>query len=132
NVANLLIVRAIGQRRDVAIRRALGASRLQIAAEVATRGVVLGALGGAAGLLCGVWTRDVLAGMAPSSIPRLNELALNSRVLGVAAVLSLITGIISGLVPALQAVGRESAPTLKTTELTSSGTRSLMRWRGAL
>jgi putative ABC transport system permease protein len=132
NLANLLIVRAVGQRQELAIRMALGASRAQIAADVITRGVVLALLGGAAGLLCGLWTRDALVAIAPSSIPRLDHLAVSWRVLGMTFALSLVTGLVAGFLPALQASRRETASTLRATALTASGTRALMRWRGML
>ncbi len=132
NLANLLIVRAIGQRHELAIRLALGASRAQIALEVMTRGLVLGVLGGAAGLLCGVWTRDALVAIAPASIPRLDHLAVSPRVLGVTTLLSLVTGLVAGLLPALHASRRETATALKASDLSSSGARSVMRWRGVL
>ena len=81
NLANLLIVRAIGQAREVAIRMALGATRAQITIDLALRGLILGVFGGAAGLLCGVWTRNLLASLAPITMPRMDDLALNPRVL---------------------------------------------------
>jgi putative ABC transport system permease protein len=132
NIANLLIVRAIGQRQDVAIRMALGASRGQIAAEMLTRGAVLGVLGGTAGLLCGVWTRDALVAMAPASIPRLDRLAISPRVLAVTMTLSIVTGLVASLLPALQAAGRDMTSGLKGGGLSVSGARSIMRWRGVL
>src|SRR4029078_12577007 len=82
NVANLLIVRAVGQRRDTAIRLAIGASPRQIGGEMMTRGLVLGVLGGAAGLLCGLWTRDALIAIAPSSIPPLQHRTVQDGRLG--------------------------------------------------
>jgi putative ABC transport system permease protein len=131
NLANLLIVRAIGQRHECAIRLALGASRWQIAAEILTRAVVLAVLGGAAGLLCGVWTRDVLAALAPPATPRLDHLAVSARVLAVTAVSSLLAALFAALLPALH-TSRGDAAALKTSELAISGARSVMRWRGLL
>ena len=132
NLANLLIVRAIGQRHEIAIRLALGASRAQVALDLVTRGVALASLGGAAGLLFGVWTRDALVAMAPASIPRLDHLAVSPRVLSVTVLVSLVTGVLAALLPAVQMSGRDSASALKTTQLSSSGSRSIMRWRGTL
>ena len=132
NIANLLIVRAMGQRQEIAIRMALGASRTQIAVEVVTRAVVLGLMGGAAGLLCGVWTRDALVSMAPASVPKLDHLAVSPRVLGVTTALSLLTGLLAGLLPALQTSRRDVTPTLKGAGLSASSDRSIMRWRGML
>ncbi|HYM25000.1 MAG TPA: ABC transporter permease [Vicinamibacterales bacterium] len=132
NVANLLIVRAVGQRRDTAIRLAIGASRGQIVVEMLTRGLVLGALGGAAGLLCGIWTRDALIAIAPSSIPRLAGVTLDVDVLAATVGLSLATGLIAGVLPAWQSSRTDPGPSLKSTELSTAGGRSVLRWRGVL
>jgi putative ABC transport system permease protein len=132
NVANLLIVRAVGQRRETAIRLAIGASRTQIVGEMLTRGLVLGALGGAAGLLCGVWTRDALVALAPASMPRLAHVTLNADVLVATIALSLVTGLVAGLLPAWQASRTDPGPSLKATELATAGGRSVLRWRGVL
>jgi putative ABC transport system permease protein len=131
NLANLLIVRAEGQRHELAVRRALGASRGQIAADMLTRGLVLAAFGGAAGFLVGVWTRDALVAIAPASIPRLDELAVNWRILAGTGALSMVTGLLAGLLPALHA-SRHDVTTLRAPELSASGSRTVMRWRGLL
>ena len=94
NLANLLFVRAVGQRHELAIRRALGASRSQIAVDMLGRGLTLAILGGTAGCLLGIRTRDALVAIAPPSIPRLGEVALNTRVLAMTATLSLISGVL--------------------------------------
>ena len=132
NLANLLIVRAIGQGREVAIRMAIGASRAQITTDLALRGLILGVLGGAAGLLCGVWTRNLLASLAPITMPRMDDLALSPRVLAVTFALAAITGIVAGLLPAVQLWRGDAAPTLRASALTTSGVRSVARWRGLL
>src|SRR6185436_1321741 len=122
-LANLLIVRAIGQAREVAIRTALGATRAQITLDLALRGLILGMLGGAAGLVCGIWTRDLLASLAPITMPRMDDLALNPRVLAVTFALAAITGIVAGLLPAVQLWRGDAAPTLRAGALTTSGGR---------
>ena len=132
NVGNLLIVRAIGQRRDIAIRMALGASRGRIALDLTMRGLVLGIIGGAAGLLCGVWIRNLLVTIAPPLIPGLEHLGLNVRVLAVTLGLSLTTAIVAGVLPALQMWHGDAAPTLTGSALTISGARTAARWRGVL
>jgi putative ABC transport system permease protein len=132
NLANLLIVRAVGQRHELAIRRALGASRKQIAADMLIRGLTLAGLGGAAGCLLGLWTRDALVALAPASIPRLGDVALDARVLAVTVALSLLAGVAAGLLPALQPWWQHDAVPLRTSGLTVAGSRSLMRWRGLL
>jgi len=132
NLANLMLVRAVGQRHEVAIRMAVGATRGQIALDLAVRGVILGALGGAAGLACGLWTRDVLVSMAPVTMPRIEHLALNMRVVAVTSGLSLIAGMLAGLLPALQIWRGGLAPTLRGTAVTTSAAQSVARWRGLL
>ena len=132
NLANLLIVRAIGQGREVAIRMAVGASRAQITVDLALRGLILGVLGGAAGLLCGVWTRNFLVSLAPITMPRTEGAALSLRVLAFSFALAAITGIVAGLLPALQLRRGATAATLRASALTTSGARSVARWRGLL
>ena len=132
NLANLLIVRAIGQGREVAIRMAIGATRAQITIDLALRGLILGVLGGAAGVLCGVWTRTLLVSLAPITMPRMDGVALSPRVLAFSFALAAITGIVAGLLPAVQLRRGATAPTLRASALTSSGARSVARWRGLL
>ncbi len=132
NLANLLIVRAIGQGREIAIRMAIGATRAQVTIDLALRGLILGVLGGAAGLLCGVWTRNLLASLAPITMPRMDDLALSPRVLAVTFALAAITGIVAGLLPAVQLWRGDAAPTLRASALTTSSVRSIARWRGLL
>ena len=89
-------------------------------------------MGGAAGLLCGVWTRNLLASLAPITMPRMDGLALSPRVLAVTFALAAITGIVAGLLPAVQLWRGDAAPTLRASALTTSGVRSVARWRGLL
>ena len=132
NVANLLLVRVLAQRREIAIRRALGASRARIVAEITTRAVAVSLLGGAAGLLCGLWTRDLLVAFAPAAIPRLQALTIDARVLSFTLGLSLVTGLLCGLVPAWAVSRDDQSASLRVTESSGSSTRSVLRWRGAL
>ena len=132
NLANLLIVRAIGQGREVAIRMAIGATRAQITFDLALRGLILGVFGGAAGLLCGVWTRSLLVSLAPITMPRMDGVALSPRVLAFSFALAATTGIVAGLLPAVQLWRGATAPTLRASALTTSGVRSVARWRGLL
>jgi putative ABC transport system permease protein len=132
NLANLLIVRAIGQGREVALRVAIGATQAQITIDLALRGLILGVFGGAAGLLCGVWTRNLLVSLAPITMPRTDGVALSARVLAFSFALAAITGIAAGLLPAVQLWRGATAPTLRASALTTSGARSVARWRGLL
>jgi putative ABC transport system permease protein len=132
NLANLLIVRAMDQGREIAIRLAIGATRARLTIDLALRGLILGVLGGAAGLVCGVWTRNLLVSLAPVTMPRMDHLALNPRVLAVTFALAAITGIVAGLLPAVQLWRGHAAPTLRASALTTTGARSMARWRGVL
>jgi predicted permease len=132
NVANLLIVRALGQRQEIGIRVAIGATRGQVALDLMIRGAVLGLLGGVAGLTCGIWTRDLLVSIAPASIPRLEGLQLNPLVLAAAGGLSLATGALAGLLPAIQLWRGSFAGALRDSAAALSSTGTVTRWRGML
>ena len=132
NVANLLIVRALGQRQEVAVRLALGATRGDIAVDYLVRGLALAALGGLAGVVAASWTRDLLLAFAPPSMPRLEDVAINGRVLIGAAVLTGLAGVLAGVAPALQVVRGAGTGGLNVTERAGSLPRATRRWQGAL
>jgi predicted permease len=114
NVANLLIARATARQKEIAVRLALGASRGQIVSQLLIESLLLSIAGGLAGLLLAVWIDETLVSFLPSGTRTLTISATPDwRVLGFTIGISLLTGIIFGLVPALQATRPDLAPTLK-------------------
>lgn len=113
NVANLMLVRANGRRKEIAIRAAIGASRWRVFKQMLTESVVLSLLGGICGLLLAVWGVGVIVSLLPENMPRVAEITLDNRVLLFTLSVSLLTGIIFGLVPAWQAANPQVGECLK-------------------
>ena len=128
NVANLMLSRAAAREREIAVRMALGANRWRLMRQLLTESVLLAAIGGAAGLLLAYWGLEALRLLAPASLPRLDELAIDARVLFFLAGISALAGVLFGLVPALQATRTNLNESLKEgTRATAGGSAGRTR-----
>lgn len=103
NVANLMLAKAAAREREIAIRAAMGASRWQIIRQLLSESFLLAFVGGALGLLLAFWMVDLLVSLSPDGTPRLDEIKIDGKVLLFSIGISTLTGLLCGLVPALQA-----------------------------
>jgi putative ABC transport system permease protein len=113
NVANLLLARATSRHKEMAIRSALGASRVRVIRQLLTESVLLSLLGGGIGLLLAVWWSDLLVALGKEDIPRAVHVGMDWRVLGFTLGVSLLTGLIFGLAPAFHSSKTELVESLK-------------------
>ena len=118
NVANLLLARAASRQKEIAVRTALGASRLRVVRQLLTESVMLSVVSGVAGLALSIWLIKLLIAITPPNTPRLDEIGIDLRVFGFTLAVTVLAGILFGLVPALQT----SRPNLNE-ELKDSGQR---------
>ncbi|MGE0885247.1 MAG: ABC transporter permease [Blastocatellales bacterium] len=113
NVANLLLARSVLRQKEIAVRLAIGASRIRIVRQLLTESLLLALLGGSFGLLLARWGIAALVKLNPASLPRVNEIIIDGRVLAFTVAASLLTGLLFGLIPALQASRPDLPQTLK-------------------
>jgi predicted permease len=126
NVANLLLARATARRKEIAIRAALGAGRLRLLRQFLTESVLLSLIGGILGLIVTLWSVNLLVAIFPNnienmSIPTVEQIPIDGRVLAFSFLLSLLTGLLFGLAPALHAIRPDLNISLRESKGTSMG-----------
>ena len=128
NIANLLLARGVERRRELAIRLAIGGSRARLFQQLLAHSLLLSFLGGAAGLLLALWLNQVLLSLRPMiALPLDFDLSLDWRTLSFAVLVSLLTAILCGLIPALQAAHADPAPALKSAVSLGEPRRSVLK-----
>jgi predicted permease len=132
NIANLLLARAAGRANEMAIRLSIGASRIQLIGQLLLESCLLAVLGGLAGLLVARWTVDFIASVLPDEAAATMPSSIDTNVLLFAAALTVGTGILFGLFPALHSTRPDLASTLKGQAGQPSGARSAQRFRTTL
>ena len=103
NVANLLLARSVSRQKEISVRTALGAGRRHIVQQLLAESTLLGGIGGLAGLLLAIWGLDLLKGLLPTNIPRINQITPDLGVLIFTGTISLLVGTLAGLLPAWRA-----------------------------
>ncbi|HSJ12798.1 MAG TPA: ABC transporter permease, partial [Longimicrobiales bacterium] len=132
NVANLLLARADGRRTEMAVRAALGAARPRILAQLFTESLLLAVIGGGLGMVLAHIGVQALVALDPANIPRVDEVRIDRAAFGFTAMVALITALIFGFVPALQASQPDLGNALRTSSRSVTGGRRRQRLRGGL
>jgi len=132
NVANLVMSRALGRRREMAVRSALGATPARIVRQLLTESVLLSLAGGALGLLLARWSMQALHALGAGSIPRLAEVGINGTVLGYTVLISIVAGVVVGVYPSRQLGRTDPQTALKDGTRGATGAHTVWRRRGGL
>jgi predicted permease len=133
NVASLMLARAAAKRREIAVRLAIGATRWHIARQAITEGAILSVIGGSIGLLLAAAAVNVISNLLPKgAMPRQNELGLDAIAVSFTAVLSLVCGALSGLIPAWQSSHGDVNEALKQGSRSGTATTGALRSRSLL
>lgn len=132
NLANLLLARAATRQKEIAVRGALGAGRLRIIRQLLTESLVLAACGGALGLILGAWSIGLLRGVVPDMFPMMQHMTVDARVLAFTLGLSVLTGLLFGLVPAWKVSRTNLNTTLKESAGRSESAGGSQRIRSVL
>jgi predicted permease len=132
NLANLLLAQASGRVRETAVRAAVGAGRGRLLRQALTESLLLSTLGAGLGLLLALWGLDLVRALDPGGIPRLDEVSINRWVLAFTLGAGILTGVVTGLVPAIHGSGTDAGDTLRGGGRSISGSRAQRRLRGAL
>ncbi|MDX1394815.1 MAG: ABC transporter permease [Gemmatimonadota bacterium] len=119
NVANLFLTRAVGRGHELTVRASLGAGRGRLVQQLTTEALVIAVAGGLLGLVLAFWTLDVIVAAAPADFPRFAAMGIDVRILGFAAALSVVTGLLFGIWPALRGARVDLAAGMKTGRLGS-------------
>jgi putative ABC transport system permease protein len=132
NVANLLLARATTRGREIAIRTAMGAGRVRVVRQLLTESLLLAILAGVLGTGLAFWGSDVLVRLSPENLPRVGEIHIDGWALAFTASLSLLTGILFGLAPAVQSTHSNIVEGLKEGSLSTTAGRSRHSLRSSL
>jgi predicted permease len=132
NLANLLLVRVEARQQELAVRAALGAGWTRIVRGLLVESVLLGLLGGAIGVGLACAGVRFLAAIGPANLPRLSEISMDTRTIGFTALLSLLSGLVFGLIPALKYAGPQVALSLRSAGRTTSASRERYHARNVL
>jgi predicted permease len=132
NIANLMLARASSRVREIAVRRALGATRAQLVRQLLVESLIVAVGGGAAAVVVLVWAKDSIAAMLPSDLPRLTEVRFDGGMVAIGLALSIAAGLVFGIVPAMQVSGVNPGDNLKNAGRALGAGRAERRFRGAL